>query len=147
MASSEQLRMLIAAGRHADMIAARYGGARMMERGPGFGLPDFADADDPIRRYLEWCRDNPGPVPGMDEKWADALADYVKPEETPDVRRISTNPITDPKSRSGNPASGPPMPEPKPRPGWLPPAAEGAERPRVAPAEARARQLGRLIRT
>jgi hypothetical protein len=81
MATSDQLQSLICASRERDMITARYGGARLMTTAMGFALPEFTFADDPTRRWLEWCRDNPGPVAGAAEAWATALAAYLAAKE------------------------------------------------------------------
>lgn len=81
MATSDDLRRLIADARAAQDVAARYGGARRFTSGVGFHSINFSTADDPLLRWLEYCRDNPGPDAAYLEEVTRGLAHYQQTKE------------------------------------------------------------------
>ncbi|HMR31854.1 MAG TPA: hypothetical protein PKA13_10730 [Geminicoccaceae bacterium] len=78
MATSEELLDLIAEVEARKAVARKYGGARRYLTGAGFYSIDFATADDTALRWLQWCRDNPGPVASQYNDAERALNCYLE---------------------------------------------------------------------
>lgn len=81
MAESKNIRRLVAEARTSLDISARYGGARLRTTGAGFKRVDFSTADDPTRRWLEFFRDNSGPVAGFKKEMNAGLKQYLQQKE------------------------------------------------------------------
>lgn len=78
MAEVGELRRLLADFHKAEDVAERYGGARRRLSGVGFAMIDFTVADEPARRWLEYCCDNPGPDAACADEFRGALTKLVE---------------------------------------------------------------------